>query len=228
MIKGYCYGVYYYFDLIKNEIVYIGRDSHINYQKRNKDHLNPSNYNAQPFNRVLQNNPARYKHFVFRVCETFEEMIEIEDNLINLYRPKFNFKFGKDETPLRGPTYNVIKDGRDENNNQNYGIYGKNSKRIIKSVDKEFLEELSSKLKNNELTEEDIKQMDRTEYSVCKNGFTKQGKQTYAINKNHNCFLSSVDKEFLEMLCDKLNNNEISLDYIVNTHSRTIKRELAL
>lgn len=228
MTKGYCFGVYYYMDIIKLEIVYIGRDSHIDTKKRHHDHLRPSNYGNQPFNKVLQNNPARYKYYQFTLCETFDEMVEVEDNLINLYRPRFNIKHGKDETPLKGYNYNVVKDGLSENGIQNYGIYGKRNKRIIKSTNKEFLEELSVKLQNNEITEDDIRNRVRTEYSVCKDGFTKQGKQTYVINKDHKRFLQSVDKDFLLTICDKLNNDEISLDYILNTHSRTIRKELQL
>ena len=226
MSQGYCYGVYYYLDIINNEIIYIGRDSHINIKKRHRAHMKPSGYDEQPINRILQNNPARYKYFVFKECESFEEMVDVEDELINLYRPRFNFKFGKDETPLKGYSYNVIKDGKTENNSQNYGIYGKNGKRIIKSVNKEFLEDISDKLKSNVLTEDDVRNIDLTEYSVCKNGFTRQGKQTYTINKNHKSILDSVDKSFLLFLCDKLNNGEIEVDYILNTHSRTIKKEL--
>lgn len=224
---GYCYGVYYYLDLINQEIVYIGRDSHIDRQKRHKDRLKRSSYHSQPFNRVLQNNPARYKYHVYMICETFEEMVETEDNLIRLYQPRFNYKFGKDETSLKGYNYNVVKDGHSEGK-QNYGIYGKNGKRVIKSVNKEFLEDISSKLQNNKLTEDEVRGMDRTEYSICKNGFTKQGKQNYAINKNHKTILDSVDKDFLQLLCDKLNSGEVNVSYVLNTHSRTIKKEMGM
>ena len=224
--REYCFGVYYYMDLFNNEIVYVGRDSHIDIQRRHKSHLKPSEYDTQPFNRALQNNPARYKYYTYKICDSFVEMNELERNLINLYRPRFNYKLGFDETPLKGYTYNVIKDGHYENGKQRYGIYGKKSKRLISSYDLEFIEDVSSKLKSGELKEFQVKELRKTTYSICKNGFTNQGKQTYAINKDHKIFIGSVNKEFLEFLCEKLNNGDITEDYVTNTHSRTIMKEL--
>ena len=42
----YCFGIYYYVDKETGNIVYIGKDSHIDKNKRCKDHLNPSRYYA--------------------------------------------------------------------------------------------------------------------------------------------------------------------------------------
>lgn len=57
-------GIYCYEDLKNNnEIVYIGRDSYIHNNTRHKQHMESSRYNAQPFNRILQNNPQRYETF---------------------------------------------------------------------------------------------------------------------------------------------------------------------
>ena len=55
-------GIYQYRDLKTDEIVYIGKDSQIDKDKRCKEHLMPSKYNAQPFNRILQNNIDRYQY----------------------------------------------------------------------------------------------------------------------------------------------------------------------
>ena len=46
-------GIYKYTDLETNEVVYIGKDSHIDKKARHKDHMRLSLYNKQPFNRVL-------------------------------------------------------------------------------------------------------------------------------------------------------------------------------
>ena len=56
-------GIYCYEDLKNNnEIVYIGRDSYIHNNTRHKQYMESSRYNAQPFNRILQNNPPRYEY----------------------------------------------------------------------------------------------------------------------------------------------------------------------
>lgn len=60
-------GVYSYLDLKTDEIVYVGKDSNINKNIRHKAHSYPSNYDEQPFNRVLQKNPERYEYSV--LCE---------------------------------------------------------------------------------------------------------------------------------------------------------------
>lgn len=54
-------GIYKYTDLEINEIVYVGKDSHIDRNDRHKAHMRPSRYDDQPFNRILQNNPDRDK-----------------------------------------------------------------------------------------------------------------------------------------------------------------------
>lgn len=55
-------GIYKYTDLKTDEVVYIGKDSHIDKKIRYYAHLTPSKYDDQPFNRVLQNNPERYEY----------------------------------------------------------------------------------------------------------------------------------------------------------------------
>ena len=53
-------GIYCYLDKENDKTVYVGKDSNIDKNKRHRQHLAPSNYNAQPINRILQNNPDRY------------------------------------------------------------------------------------------------------------------------------------------------------------------------
>ena len=57
-------GIYGYYDLEKECYRYIGKDSNIDKNKRHKKHLSPSLYDAQLFNRVLQNNPERFHYVV--------------------------------------------------------------------------------------------------------------------------------------------------------------------
>jgi len=91
-------GIYKYTDKKTGGIVYIGKDSNIHYDKRHKDHLQPSNYDDQPFNRILQNNPDRYEYSVIWETEdcTDLKLNKMEILFGKIYNPKFNFgKFGK-------------------------------------------------------------------------------------------------------------------------------------
>ena len=89
-------GIYYYTDLMKNnEVVYVGKDSNIHKNKRHKDHLKPSNYNNQPFNRVLQNNPNRFKYHVLKKGEFSQNLLNaLEILYIRRYSPRFNYTIG--------------------------------------------------------------------------------------------------------------------------------------
>lgn len=55
-------GIYCYIDNKNNKVVYIGKDSNIDKQKRRRNHLAQSTYSQQPINRILQNNPDRYNY----------------------------------------------------------------------------------------------------------------------------------------------------------------------
>ena len=91
-------GIYKYTDLKTGEIVYVGKDSHIDKNQRHKDHLQPSRYDDQPFNKILQNNPNRYEYNVIWATEdcTTLKLNKMEILFGKIYNPKFNFgKFGK-------------------------------------------------------------------------------------------------------------------------------------
>ena len=55
-------GVYCFVDKKDHKIVYVGKDSHIDENRRRRDHMKPSTYKEQVINRVLQNNPDRYTY----------------------------------------------------------------------------------------------------------------------------------------------------------------------
>ena len=91
-------GIYKYTDLETGEVVYVGKDSHIDKNQRHNAHLNPKKYNLQRFNRVLQNNPDRYEYGVIWETEdcTTLKLNKMEILFGKIYNPKFNFgKFGK-------------------------------------------------------------------------------------------------------------------------------------
>ena len=47
-------GIYCYYDNLRCEIIYVGKDSYIDKNKRHKDHYNPLLKGAQRINGVLQ------------------------------------------------------------------------------------------------------------------------------------------------------------------------------
>lgn len=91
-------GIYAYWDNKLSQYVYIGKDSHIGKNQRHRDHMNPSKYDEQQINRVLQNNPDRYEYSVIWATEdcTDLKLNKMEILFGKIYNPKFNFgKFGK-------------------------------------------------------------------------------------------------------------------------------------
>lgn len=91
-------GIYCYVDCLTDDIVYIGKDSHIQYDTRHKNHLSHSRYDDQPFNRILQNNPQRYQYNILYQSEdaTTDILNNLEVSLITRYNPRFNFTKGGD------------------------------------------------------------------------------------------------------------------------------------
>lgn len=160
--RNYCYGIYKYIDNETGNIVYIGKDSHINKNKRHHEHLSPSKYNQQVFNKVLQNNPERYDYRIWYHVSSIEELNQLEFDLINLYRPKFNFHHGGSSKLIdRDFKYTVTKYGYEHNGKQKYAINDMNQKPILQSVDYDFLNDIACKLNNNDLTPADAKKQKR-------------------------------------------------------------------
>jgi hypothetical protein len=225
-------GIYGYYDSENNYIlVYPGKDSHIDENRRHRDHLNPSRYDEQQINRVLQNNPDRYEYRV--ICE-YPDLTDDELNWLEcmeimkhkfLYgeRPKFSFTVGGDgRTGYRKPyedfEYSVAKCGFKENCKQNYTIHDRNHNPIKQSINKEALEEIAVALNNGEITEEEVKAF---KYTVTKMGF-HNGKQRYSIcNRNNKEIKTSINKEILDEIAVALNNGSLSEE-----EAKAIKIEL--
>ena len=94
-------GIYCYMDTENNnEIVYIGKDSNIDESRRDKQHKSPAYYNLQKINKIIQNNPPRFKYGVLIQAEndvmspTLLQIFEI--GYIHKYNPRFNFTIGGD------------------------------------------------------------------------------------------------------------------------------------
>ena len=218
-------GIYGYYDSENNYIpVNIGKDSHIDKNQRHKQHLQPSQYDSQPFNRVLQNNPDRYEYRV--ICEypdlTDDELNWLECMEIMKHKflygeiPRFNFTVGGDGTtgyrkPYEDFEYSVAKRGF-SNGKRMYTVYDRNQNPIKSSVNKEALDEIAVALNNGSLSEEEAKAIDLNpfEYTVAKNGF-RNGKQNYTIcDRNSNTIKQSVNKEALDEIADSLNNGSLT------------------
>lgn len=160
--REYCYGIYRYFDNETGDIVYIGKDSHIDKNQRHKEHLSHSQYDSQVFNRVLQNNPDRYRYDEWYHVESIEELNQLEFDLINLYRPKFNFHHGGCSKLIdRKFKYTVTRYGRSRNGRQKYAINDMNQKPILQSIDHDYLLDIASKLNNNEINPLEAKNLKR-------------------------------------------------------------------
>jgi group I intron endonuclease len=96
-------GIYCYEDSFNdNNIVYIGKDKNINVNLRHRRHHYPSRYDDQQINRILQNNPGRYKYRVLKrwAKNRFNKGLAnaLEIIYIRRYDPKFNFTKGGDGT----------------------------------------------------------------------------------------------------------------------------------
>ena len=91
-------GIYCCLDKENDKTVYVGKDSNIDKNKRYRHHLTPSAYNAQPINRILQNNPDRYIYQVLWEVDdcTDNHLNQMEIYYINEYKPQFNFTEGGD------------------------------------------------------------------------------------------------------------------------------------
>ena len=208
-------GIYQYKDLKTDEIVYVGKDSHIDKYKRHKDHLRPSNYNQQQINRVLQNNPDRYEYGVIWATEdcTTLKLNKMEILFGKIYNPRFNFdKFGKG-----GPTKiseehkqkiseankgKILSDEHKKKISKNNARYWKN-KHLSDEHKEKISESKKDKTYSDEIKENMSKGKNTSGYlyvSKQKNSSYKQGfcwKYTYRENGKTKA-ITSVNFEELE------------------------------
>lgn len=87
-------GIYCYIDKKTNKVIYVGKDSYIDKNKRHKVHFYPSKYNQQPVNRILQNNPDRYEYEVLKEGNFSKNLLNALEIIYiqryNTFRPKTN------------------------------------------------------------------------------------------------------------------------------------------
>lgn len=188
-------GIYCYKDSLNNDsIVYIGKDSNIDRHKRHIEHSAPSKYNAQPFNRVLQNNPYRYDYEVICEAEHYSDVYLncLEKGLIKVYNPKFNYTNGGDG--VRGFKHsdeNLKRMSESQKGEKGYW-YGKH-----------FSESTRRKMSESRKGDKNPNWKDFPR--IVKKGFCR-GKQRYALRYNGKTIKESVFLEKLELSLEELLN----------------------
>ena len=124
--------------------------------------------------------------------------------------------------------YPRIVKSRKKHGKQNYII--KYEGKILKqSVDYEFLEYLLDNFVNGRLTKEQVKNYNilkyRFKYTCIKAGFNRHGCQKYKVDTYNSVktLITSKEKKFIQFFVDKLNNKELTEEYIINTPINTLK-----
>lgn len=223
-------GIYCYKDKLKNnEIVYIGKDTRIDKNKRYNSHKAPSNYNDQPFNKILQNNLNRYTYEVLKKGDFTDGLLNaLEIIYIRRYKPQFNFTIGGDGTIGYKHTKETKKKISEANKGkkrtleqrkemskramgEKNGMYGKtHSDKVKKAV--------SQRCKNVPITEKHKQNISKTKntsgyyrvikekHKTCKEGFI------YRYSYKENGKQKKIRSTTLEKLEEKVRNK--GLDWI--------------
>ena len=182
-------GIYCYRDICNhNKIVYVGLDSNIKNNSRSKDHVKPSHYKYQQINRVLQNNPQRYRYEVLKKWNKDEYNSYLANALeiiyIKRYNPKFNYTIGGEG--IRG--YKHSPETRNKISKSLKGKYtGEKHPRYRKHLSDDYKKKISNSLKGRFSGEEsphyreDVPPSEQL-YLENKNGLSQR-----KIAKKYNC-----------------------------------------
>lgn len=214
-------GIYCFKDLKNNdEIVYIGKDSNIGKNKMYYAHIAPSKYDAQPINRIVQNNPNRYKYEILKKLKRDDYhpnlLSALEMIYIRRHRPKFNYTPGGDGANFgkyhrEWKDYARIVKRNITNNKQRYCIKfeGKVIKqsfypiKLINWFEDEYPDEIL-------VYDDELKNIEIEDYSGANNPNWKEygriitlgighNKQVYAVRFNGENLKQSVDFDCLIM-----------------------------
>ena len=223
-------GIYAYFDKKDNSVVYVGKDSYIDEGKRRSDHKSSSKYDAQPFNRIVQNNPNRYTYQVLVWnAKDQETLTSLEIQYIRQLKPKFNFTDGGDgscgfkhseESKRKIGEANKGKKHSDETRRK-MSKTRKGKKRNPFSAEhcRNISEANKGKVpwnKGKKRSEETRKKISETlkgrnllRYArVVKKGTNSMGKQKYGLIYNGRIIANSIFKEKLEKMAEEINKKE--------------------
>ena len=161
-------GIYCYIDKKDNQIVYVGKDSNIDKNKRHRKHFSPSKYDVQPINRILQNNPDRYIYQILWEIDdcTDNHLNQMEIFYIKKYDPQFNFTEG-------GDGISGFKHSEESRKKISESLKGKKPYEMTEEIKKKISESLKGK-KPYEMTEETKKKMSKSRNTT---GFYKVSKE---------------------------------------------------
>ena len=223
-------GIYAYFDKKDNSVVYVGKDSYIDEGKRRSDHKSPSKYDAQPFNRIVQNNPNRYTYQVLVWnAKDQETLTSLEIQYIRQLKPKFNFTDGGDGScGFKHSEESKMKIGEaNKGKKHSYETRRKMSKtrkgkkrspfsaehcRNISKANKGKVPWNKGKKRSEETRKkisETLKGRNLLRYArVVKKGTNSMGKQKYGLMYNGKLIANSIFKEKLEKMAEEINKKE--------------------
>ena len=193
-------GIYAYFDKKDNSVVYVGKDSSIEKNKRHREHMYKSNYNKQVINRILQNNPNRYTYQVLVWdVKDYDTLTALEIQNIRQLKPKFNFTDGGD-----GKTGYVTSDETKRKISKSLtGLkHSEETKEKMRKSHKGFKhsEETKKKISENHWDSSGKNNPNYKDYPrIIKKGFY-DGKQLYALKKDgkilkRSYFLDKLEEE---------------------------------
>jgi group I intron endonuclease len=201
-------GIYQYRDLETNEVVYIGKDRHIDENKRHKDHFYPSKYNDQQINRILQNNPDRYQYEELCASNDCDDELlnELEMGYIETYNPKFNFTHGGDGKYGFKPSSETCKKISNSKKGEKHPFYGKHLSDEHKQKISDSLKKINNQgdgtryWKGKQMSDahkQKISESMTLPYArIVKQGF-ELNKQRYGIRFNGKIIKKSIDKQKL-------------------------------
>lgn len=231
-------GIYLFWDKKYKQVIYAGRFTG---KKRIKHHFNPSVKYDQKINTYIQNHPERIDSIIF--CEfdyiSNDDLNQLENETIRLFKLNkyrhpdrfvFNFTDGGEgmngyRKPYEDFEYTVVKKGF-RGGKQLYGIRDRDDNPIKQSINKVALDEITEKLNNGLLTEEEAKRINLNpfKYTVVKAGHNN-GKQQYAIfNRNNKEIKTSINKEALDEIAAALNSGSLTEEDVKK--SRGVKKIL--
>ena len=217
-------GIYAYYDTIKEEIIYIGKDSYIDKKVRHTDHHCPSRYNTQQINRVLQNNPNRYVYKMIYECPPHLDDIDLnglEMQYIEALNPKFNFTIGGDGLIGYKPSLQHRKKISEANKGKKRSEEYKQrlSKRMKghtpwnkgkKGVySEDALKRMSNAMKGKFKGKDNYQWKDYAR--VTKKGKTHYGQQQYALKYDGKIIKRSVDFDKLQAMADDINKTRLEV-----------------